>query len=176
MIGITFHPGRSFFDPNAVLSVVDRERQGVLSRAGAFVRRDAKGSIRQGKKPSKPGKPPHSHTGELADRIFFAYDAADGAVVIGPEKLNQVYFDGDGQPLSGPVPEVLEEGGDIQVLEVWLPRAQKWVRADLRSRRKLAGRKTRLRRIHIEARPFMGPALAKNRDKFPSLWSDVITP
>jgi hypothetical protein len=169
-----FDMTKSFFDAKSVIDAIGKARAGVLSKAGAFVRRTAKGLIRPGKKPSQPGNPPKSHSGELKERIFFAYDAGHETCVIGPEKFNQVFFAGDGQPVTGTVPEVLEKGGDIQVLEVWLPYAQKWVRADLRSKRKLAGRKTRLRKVHIAARPFMGPALEANKDKFPDLWKDII--
>lgn len=177
MVGLRFNSHLSFFDPAAVLDPIQREQRGVLSGAGAFVRRDAKGLIRPAKKPSQPGKPPHSHTGELREDIFFAYDSAEERVLIGPEKLNQVFFDGDGKPLSGTVPEILEqpEGGDIQILEVFNEHSQKWHRADLRSKRRLAGRKTRLRKVHVRGRPFMAPALNKNVDKFPGLWADVIT-
>jgi hypothetical protein len=176
MFGIRFNSNLSFFDSEEILEATQKKQRGVLSKAGAFVRRTAKGLIRPGKKPSKPGRPPHTHGDhELPQNIFFAYDNAREMVVVGPEKLNQVYFNGDGQPISGAIPEVLEEGGTIQILEVYLEHAQKWVRADLRSKRKLAGRKTRLRKVKIEARPYMGPALKREIDKLPGLWADVIT-
>jgi hypothetical protein len=167
----------TFFHARKILDPFERAKHQYLSKAGAFVRRDAKGFIRRAKSPSKPGSPPHSHTGQLRNRIFFAEDQSTGHMLIGPEKLNQVFFDGDGQPVSGTIPEILEqpEGGDIQILEVWLEHKRKWVRADLRSKRKLAGRKTRLRRVHIESRPFMAPALKRNVDKFPDLWAGVVT-
>lgn len=175
IMNVKFKVTRAFFDTEAVLKAIGKERVKRLSKAGAFVRRSAKGLIRSGKKSSQPGSPPHSHTGKLKNNIFFAYDGPSDSVVIGPEKTNQVFFDGDGKPASGTVPETLEFGGSIKILEVFLPSQNKWVRADLRSKRRLAGRKTRLRRVNIEARPFMGPALAKEVDKFPDLWAGVIT-
>jgi len=167
----------TFFHARKILDPEERARHRYLSKAGAFVRRDAKGLIRKAKSPSKAPAPPHSHTGQLRNRIFFAEDASTGHMLIGPEKFNQVFFAGDGQPVSGTIPEILEqpEGGEIRILEVWSDHFHKWMRADLRSKRKLAGRKTRLRTVHIESRPFMAPALAKNVDKFPDLWSGVVT-
>jgi len=177
MIKVRYSKTRSFFHRALIIDPVERAKHQYLSKAGAFIRRDAKGLIRRAKKPSRPGNPPHDHTGLLRERIFFAEDTTTGHMLVGPEKTNQVFFAGDGQPVTGTVPEILEqpEGGDIQVLEVYSDHFKKWVRADLRSKRKLAGRKTRLRRVHIESRPFMAPALAKNVDKFPDLWKNVVT-
>lgn len=161
-----------FFDVPRVIKAMDAATRSGLSKAGAYIRRSAKGLIRKvGKsgKPSQPGNPPKSRTGVLKDFIFFAWDPTARTVVIGPAKTNQVFFKGSGQPVSGTAPEVLEYGGQIGILEWFLPSRQKWVRADLRSKRKLAERQTRIRTVKIEARPYMGPAYAMNEDKLPSL-------
>jgi hypothetical protein len=169
----------NFFDREKVNSALTRAEKKVYSQAGAFVRRTAKGSIVKGKKASKPGKPPKSHTGILKRFLFFAYDPAQHSVVIGPAKTNQIFFNGDGRPVSGLVPEVLEYGGSITILEYQNPRTGQWSRKDLRFRRTgMGGRatwKTRRRTVRIEARPYMGPALAVNAPKFPGLWADAIT-
>ena len=163
-----------FFDREAVTNAIGRASASAMSKIGSFIRRAARSSIRKRKKTSKPGQPPSSHTGMLREFIFFAYDPSRKSVVIGPAKTNQVYFGGDGQPTTGTVPEVLEFGGQIQVLEV-LGRSG-WKRADLRSRRRLAGRKTRLRRVNIAARPYMGAALAKERqnNKLAKAWANTV--
>jgi hypothetical protein len=170
----------AFFDSARILAATTRATVETLAQAGAYVRRTAKGLIRPGRKPSQPGKPPHSHTNLLRDRIFFGFDETTGEMIVGPEKTNQVFFNHAGEPVTGAIPEILEqpEGGDIQVLEVqrqYGPRKGQWVRADLRSKRRLAGRPMRLRKAHVRSRPFMRPALDQNVDKFKALWGDVIT-
>ncbi len=101
-----------FFDRYAVMSSVDKASRKRLSRFGAFVRRDAKGSIRRaGKKgaSAKPGSPPKSHTGLLRDHIYFIFDKDQNSVVIGPALLTRK------QRYSVPTPELLEVGGAVRV-------------------------------------------------------------
>lgn len=175
-----------FFDRPAVKQLAGVAHR-VLERFGRFVRRDARTLLRKkGTKNnphSRPGEPPHSGgKGVLRKWVLFDYDAREQSVVIGPEKLNMVFFNGDGAPVTGTVPEVLEYGGHIRILEVLLrvPRSsvgrgkggrfetqadgfdEKWVRADLRSRRRLADKPTRLRGVDIAARPYMTPSFQKN--------------
>jgi hypothetical protein len=97
-----------FFDRRVVIDRIGRARAAVLSKAGAFIRRSAKGKIRYAKSPSKPGSPPHAHESKkggrdspLRELIFFAYDEQTNSVVIGP------------MPFRGTaiVPRVLELGG-----------------------------------------------------------------
>jgi hypothetical protein len=161
-----------FFDRKAVMDKMDAGTRRVLSKFGAFVRTRARSSIRKRKKPSAPGSPPSSHNGMLKNNIFFAYEPTRRNVVIGPTKANTVHFDGDGRPVRGTVPEVLEEGGEIRVLEVF--KYGRWQRADLRSRRQLANLPTRLRTIKIAKRPYMGPAFEQEKKNLPSLWANAI--
>lgn len=162
-----------FFDRPLVMRAVDAARKRVLSKFGAFIRRTAKGLIRKRKKSSPPGKPPSSHTGVLREFIYFAFDPAVDSVVIGPAKTNQVFFADSGRPVTGTVPSVLEFGGHVNQLDWFVP-SLGWRRADLRRVRR-SGRKTRMRKIEIAARPFMQPALEENLPKFPSLWSESVT-
>ena len=99
---------KTFFDRRAVVEAVGRANAKVLSKAGAFIRRSAKGNIRYSKNPSKPGQPPHAHKSKksgkgspLRELIYFAYDNRTASLVIGPT------------PFRGPaiVPKVLELGG-----------------------------------------------------------------
>lgn len=180
--------GRWFFDRTRVRATVDGLVRRKMERFGGAVRTDARYSIRKRQAPSQPGEPPHSHTGLLKDFIFYAWDAASRSVVIGPVPTNQVFFDGNGQPVRGTVPQVLEHGGQITILEVLRhfryvktgrggnrhyarQEGDFWVRADLRSRRRLAERRTRRRTITIEARPYMGPAFDRQINRFADLWS-----
>lgn len=119
-----------------------------LSRFGAYVRRTAKQSIRKRKKPSMPGKPPSSHTGLLKKFIWFGYDPSRRSVVIGPAKLR----------LLGETPHVLEHGGR-NVTTVKYGRSKS---------------KRSKRIVKIKARPFMQPALEKNRPELPKLFRDSI--
>ena len=96
------------------------------------------------------------------------------SVLIGPAKTNQVFFNGNGQPMTGTVPEVLEYGGQIGILETEI-RPGYWIRADLRSKRRLAGKPKRLRKATIAARPYMTPAFEKERDRhMPAMWRDAL--
>ena len=102
-MNIGFEIKQLFFDRQAVISRVDPATRKVLSKFGAFVRRTAKGSIRNRRKPAPPGSPPSSHTGLLKKFIFFGYDADRRSVVIGPTRLNQKG--------RGEAPPLLEYGG-----------------------------------------------------------------
>jgi len=144
MIG--FEITKLFFDKKAVLGKVDRATRRVLSRFGAFVRRTARSSIRKRKSLSAPGAPPSSHSGLLKKFIFFGYEPRKRSVVIGPVRLSQKI---------GDAPEALEHGGTSTVVE-----------GGRRRRRK--------RRITIRARPFMGPAMEKERPKLPAMWAGSV--
>ena len=97
-----------FFDRRAVIDRIGRAKAAVLSKAGAFIRRSAKGKIRYAKSVSKPGNPPHAHESKkggkdspLRELIFFAYDDRTNSVVIGPTPFRGTAI----------VPRVLELGG-----------------------------------------------------------------
>lgn len=91
---------KSFFDKAAVLRAVDAGTRKALSKFGAFVRRDAKSSVRKRKATAEPGSPPSSHTAKLKNLVFFSYDADQKSVVTGPLAFG-----------TGTVPRLLEEGG-----------------------------------------------------------------
>lgn len=156
-----------FFD-RPVVNAVDRATVRALSRFGAYVRTAARGLIRSGKKPSRPGKPPRNQTGTLKKFLFFVFDKSRRSVVIGPAKTNQV----------GTAPESLESGGPVTILESLNPYSGKWRRKDMRFRRTDNGGQatweTRKRTVQIEARPFMGPAYAKEKPKLMGLWRDAV--
>ncbi|MGE0606562.1 MAG: hypothetical protein AB7O62_05485 [Pirellulales bacterium] len=136
-----------FFDRQAVMNATTRAERKVLSRFGAFVRTTARSSIRKRKKPAAPSQPPSSHTGLLKRNIFFAYESDRANVVIGPIRLNAKNTN---------APETLEHGGAATVV-----------------RKGRRGKRTK-RRVHIDARPFMGPAAEKERSKLPTLWANSI--
>ena len=139
---------KMFFDHKAVMRRVDKATRRVLSKFGAFVRTTARSSIRRRKKASEPGQPPSSHSGDLRRQIYFGYDRVRESVVIGPARLNQKV---------GNAPEALEYGGASVVAEG--------------SRRQSRRRK---RRVMVRARPFMGPAMEREKPKLPAMWRDSI--
>jgi len=129
-----------------VVKAADRQTQRVYNKFGAFARRTAKGLIRKFKKPSKPGRPPHSHGRELLKKfIFFTWDPTARSELIGAAKLNGTI---------GDAPSALEHGG--------------------KSRARV-GRKghKHVETVTIAARPYIGPAVTKELPKLPGLWSST---
>lgn len=139
-----------FFDRAEVLKRVDKATARNLRKAGAFMRRRARSSIRKRKANSAPGKPPSSHAGQLRNFILYFYDSRRRSVVIGPARLSGKI---------GNAPESLETGGSSVAR----------VRGNLRR-----GIKPGLRRIRIAARPFMKPAFDQEITKLPALWRDSV--
>lgn len=134
-----------FFDKQTVLRAVDKAKRAVLSKAGAFIRTTARHSIRTRKGSAPPGKPPHSHTGLLRRFIYFGYDRASDSVVVGPVGFSR-----------STAPRVLEFGGKTEV-----------------KRRRRRGKVVKTRAV-IAARPFMGPALEKERPRLPRHWAGSV--
>lgn len=154
-----------FFDRQAVQARVDRGRLRAMSRFGAFVRTKARSSIRSRKKVSEPGSPPSSHEGLLKVFLFFAYDPAADAVVVGPARIN-------GRPRGGiPVPGLLERGGDVpaggRVRVIAHPAGRG---ADGRFRKAHLERVVARGVFHYRPRPYMAPALAAEAPKFAELF------
>ena len=91
-----------FFDSDAVKRATNAAQRQALSKFGAYCRRVARNSIKKSRTISKPGDPPHSHTGRLKNNIYFGWDERNRSVVVGPLKIAQV---------EPPVPNILEVGG-----------------------------------------------------------------
>jgi hypothetical protein len=134
-----------FFDAEKVVRAVGRAQRKALSRAGAFIRRTARQSIRTSKKPAPPGQPPHSHNGQLKRFLWFAYDPEAETVVIGPAGFKR----------TTDAPHTLEFGGRTRVTY------------------RRHGRKVRSS-ARIDARPYMAPAFAKERPNLPKLWAGSV--
>jgi hypothetical protein len=139
---------KMFFSSKEVVAATDKAARSVLSKIGAFIRREAKSSIRPGGKKHKaslPGQPPRSQTGLLKRFIFFGYDTAAQSVVVGPAKLGGVK--------GKDAPHTLEYGGKIGF--------RLWALGFSRS-------------VNIVKRPYMRPALDKNLPKLPAMWANSI--
>jgi hypothetical protein len=155
MLRFKINDAKSFFFDRAIVSAVDKASGRVLSKFGAHVRTTAKNLIRSpGKKgkPSKPGQPPKNRTGLLKDFIYFVWDPARRSVVIGPARLNGAN--------TGKAPEVLEYGGQAIV--------------NTRKLRRGRSPEREKKSVRIEARPFMGPAYAKEAPELPAMWRDSV--
>ncbi|TVQ33878.1 MAG: hypothetical protein EA376_01200 [Phycisphaeraceae bacterium] len=139
-----------FLDRPKVRRAVNRAKLRALSRAGAFIRQRARTSIRRRRGSSPPGSPPHSHEGSLRRLILFGYDRASDSVVVGPARLNK----------PGEAPSVLEFGGRTRV--------------ERRRTRRGGGRVIESKRVRIEARPYMGPALQKELPNIPKAWANSV--
>lgn len=133
-----------FFDRPKVIRAVDRAKRRSLSKAGAFIRQRARTSIRKRKRSSPPGQPPSSHTGLLRRFILFGYDRRSDSVVVGPVGFRRSM-----------APNVLEFGGRVAVT----------------GRR---GSRKKKRTVRIAARPYMRPALEKERSNLPKVWRNSV--
>lgn len=160
---------RNFFDRPLVMRKLDKATLDALSKSGAFVRRTAKGLIRNRAKPAKPGQSPSNRTGFLREYIYFAYDDKRKAVVIGPARLN-------GRAARNLAPRTLEFGGPVTVTEdlyaakngqlYWSPNHQKNAKA-------IGQRRTETR--VIEPRPYMMLALMRNLPRIPAQFANALT-
>lgn len=151
MLVLNFRDKDSFFDRQAVIDAVGRANAKNLSKAGAYVRRAARSSLRRRKKSSAPGNPPSIHTDHpfaTLKNIWFGFDRQRESVVVGPVRLNRSSLDGSNRST---VPELQELGGSAFIIK--------------RKKRK---------RIQYAARPFMGPALQKELPKLPGLWANSV--
>ena len=194
---IGFEMKKWFFDTRWAKVAVDKTARTVLSKFGAFVRTSARSSIPSSNTVSRPGQPPHSHIGaprRAVNRhrkangaapikggrqgikdIWFAWDQGHKSVVVGAIKYNMLSFGTRGEVLHGTLPEILEYGGDIGLMEHQRPGVDSWRRIDFRfARRRYAGHKVRRRTVHIAARPYMVPALTREKPKLPGMWADAI--
>lgn len=156
----------SFFDSEKVLRAAEKGTLRALSRCGAFVRTEAKSSIRYAKKSAGPGQPPKAHRGgmtrttikkktgiastravsPLKELIYFAYDPVGKSVVVGPADFRNA------KKRSYKVPTILESGGTVQTRT---PRGQP------RSRT-------------YAGNPFMAPAMRRVQGKFPEMFRDLL--
>lgn len=171
--GLQAHVKRWFFNAGSLAAAIDRARKGELSRAGAFVRRNARSRLRRRKRVSVAPEPPSVHSTDSVatlKAIWFAYDPRSQSVVIGPRLLNQAQLvNGSRQSIPG----LLEFGGTATIQEErWIGQTT-WRRRDLR-RNAREDKEYRSRTATYAARPFMGPALREEAPKFPTLFSDSI--
>ena len=174
MTTLTFSIKEFFFDREKVAKALTKANKKALSKAGAFVRTAARGSLRRRKKPSSPGQTPSIHSKDknrTLKKILFGYDPATESVIVGPVGFGKAT-----------APHTLEKGGQVSV-RVKSKHGNSGRKATPRQaaafkRRLAAGmvrRKPIVRKvIAIEARPYMNPALHREYPKFPELWAGSV--
>jgi hypothetical protein len=166
--GITIRAKRMFFDRKKVQDILGKQSAKALGKAGAFVQRRARSSLRRRKAASAPGSPPNVHSQDdvaTLKNIWFALDEKSLSVVVGPLKLNQQQYLG-GVLTAGTVPQLHEFGGTAGIREKRVGKS--WHPVGRRGPR--PGQPTRVRRAQYPPRPWMGPAMVKEAPNFPSLW------
>lgn len=150
-----------------MIDALDKAERRELSKAGAFVRRSARSSIRKRKRPSAAGKPPSSHTGEYRRSILFGYESKRRSVVIGPSAT----FGG------AEVPSLLEFGGQGPAVK-----EDRWITPSGPARRGVGGKFVSNDRVLLKKgsrqtykpRPHMLPALEKEAPNFPKLFRNSV--
>lgn len=159
MIAMKFDK-RFFFDRKAVEDIVGKQAAKALGRAGAFVQRRARSSLRRRRKVSSPGQPPSVHSKDKVatlKNIQFQFSPKTMSVLVGPLLLN-----GSREA----VPGIHERGGSRRVREVLV--GKQW--REVGRRHPKPKQPVRIRTAQYPERPFMGPALAKEAPKFPTLF------
>jgi hypothetical protein len=148
---IGFEKKQLFFDRQIVIDAVGRAGAKNLSKAGSFIQRSARSSLRRRKKVSPPGEPPSVHTKDRVatlKNIWFVFEPRQRSVVVGPLKLNGSRLEGSNRPT---VPALHELGGFAVVTS-----------------------RKRKRRAKYARRPFMGPAMERELPKFVGLWANSV--
>lgn len=138
-----------FFDRPRVQRAVSHANRRALSRAGAFVRTRARTSMRKRRGTSPPGQPPYAHEGSLRRMILFGYEPSRETVLVGPVGFR-----------SSTTPNVLEFGGRATVVR--------------RRRSRRSEQRVIKTRVRIAARPYMAPALERERPNIPALWRNSV--
>lgn len=161
------HGQLAYFDRSIIRSNWNRMNRGPLSRAGAYVRRIARNSIRRrsGKTVSRPGHAPYSHQPGASPPFKMIYHVP---YVGGASQIIGMVGFGDAQPAPG----IHEHGMTVQKTIIHYPNKGKF-------RRRLTPSGWKMRpeyekktvTINFPERPFMFPALIVAAPALPPMWS-----
>ncbi len=144
--------------PKRVDKATDKAAFKNLRHAAFSIRKSAIESMEFAEGPSKPGTPPHAHTGRLRRSILVAQDDK-GEVVVGPS-YSRVKAGGRPPWLA----QMLEHGGTFT-----------WKRKTKQRGRPKKGEAPRpMQTATYPARPFMQPALERNLARFHREWKGAI--
>lgn len=187
MIQFTAASKDNFFDRKAIEKYLTTAERKAFERIGGRLKVTAQRSMRSQKKPKKkafverpsaPGTPPRRRVamGEGLTKIYYNYDKSQHGVVVGPVKSNWTAYS------NVTVPQLHEFGGRVQIVEVdysvtrngWQLRGDpKWTQVGQRGQRNRGKRPMRVRTANYPKRPFMFPALTKNKQFIQDAWSSA---
>ena len=155
MFGVTI---KMTATPKRLEKAVDKGAYKSLKHGALSIRKAAQESMVFAKGPSKPGTPPHSHTGRLRWSILAAEDEDKKGWTVGPS-YSRVKVGGRPPWLA----QMLEHGGTF-------------IAHEKQSRRGRPRKGTSIKRwaVIYPARPFMQPALQRNLARFHRDWQGAI--
>lgn len=171
-----------FFDAAKVVERAEAAQDKVLSKAGAFIRKSARGLLRRRKTVSSPGSPPSVHTEDkyaTLKNILFG-SPAPGHLVVGPISLKAK------SAMGRPAPNAQEFGGTVSRIK-WEAMPRNMRPGVSQAQRDAYGRAIRSGRLPpppripvvttltLSPRPFMGPSFTQNVDKFPEMWRGAVS-
>lgn len=158
MLGVT---GKLIPIPRALLKATDKGAYKTLKHAALSIRKSAIDSMIEMEGPSRPGTPPHKHTGRLGKSILAAED----------EDTKQGW-------VVGPAYKLVKRGGRPPWLAHMLEFGGTFTRT---KKRKGRGRPKQgeapppTLTVTYPARPFMQPALQRNLARFHRDWKGAIS-
>jgi len=161
-----------------------------LGKAGAYVRGIAMRSIKVSPDKSEPGKPPHTREGRLKNAIIYSVEKELQDVVIGPNasevgKIGSTHEFGGVEPPKKPkkwtgfklqvggTGPIRTKDGKIVVTKL-MTDAQVRRAAELAHSLPAAQSQPSGKPRNYSARPFMGPALMRAKERLPHLWERSI--
>lgn len=152
-----------FFDRVKVINRLSAGERRAMSKIGAFIRVSARQSMKRRKTVAPASSPPSVHSRSKVytlKNILFGYEPTQHRVIVGPVLLSRFAKTreaGRGNTLvkaSEPIPALHEFGGTAKLLS---PKGDE-------------------REVRYAARPFMGPALERERQngKLINAWRDLL--
>lgn len=182
-MNVTFKVKEAFFDRPKVIASLKKAKRKALSKAGAFVRRRARSSMRRRKGASPAGSPPSAHSnGNSLKTILFAFQPQSESTIVGPVQFNQVNF--TVESVTSTVPGLHERGETAIIREYRYQPIDgesdvQWRRVNGRRRygpREGYKLETRRKTARYPKRPFMRPALEAEAPNFLELFKNSIQP
>ncbi len=137
-----------FFDRQTVVRAVDKAKRAVLSQSARAIRDEARNSMPRREGLAPPGQPPYMRSAWLKRSVLWGWDRATKSALVGPVRMA-----GAGAASERMLMRVLEFGGRYELGKK--ARRRRKIRAD----RKIV--------VHVSAKPYMGPALEKERPHIP---------
>jgi len=170
-----------FFDRLAVQDKLAAKELRAMSRIGAFIMRGARQSIKRRKSSSAPGSIPHAHsTDKVATlkNILFGFDPSSRSVVVGPVKLGRIarrsFFLSKSKPKRDQKGRIAKDAIGVWVSDIQPTKpVTSLTEFGGTATAKIDGKNSTL---HYPARPFMGPALERERTnvKLIEAWKEIL--